>query len=120
MPDAKRFGWRWKTRIPASVIVALALTVLGNSAIANASPDPGMVGDRAEVPGARPQWASATADEGVVDPTTEVDARIYLAGRDPRGLAAYDQSVADPGSPNLRRFLSPARMQAMFGPSPAQ
>ena len=57
---------------------------------------------------------SATAADG---PTT---ARIGLAGADPDGLQQLARAVADPHSAQYRHFLTPAQLQAKYGPSPAQ
>ena len=85
-------------------------------------------------PGARrvlhayvPMWAtlvaddgSAAADLGPAPADAPVSARVYLAGRDPRGLAAYAAAVSAPGSPLFHRYLSPAQVQRRFGPAPGQ
>jgi len=49
-----------------------------------------------------------------------VSARVYLAGRDPAGLAAYASAVSDPRSPEYGHYLTPARAQQRFGATQAQ
>jgi len=49
-----------------------------------------------------------------------VNARVYLAGQDPAGLAAYAAAVSQPGNAAYGQFLSPAQVQARFGPTSAQ
>lgn len=75
---------------------------------------------RAAVPDSRPAWATPAADTGPVPASTMIDARVYLAGRNPEGLAAYARQVSRPGSPGYARYLTPAQYQRRFGPTPAQ
>ncbi len=56
-----------------------------------------------------------------MDPATPLpDIRVYLAGRDPRGLTAYAQAVSDPHNQLFRHFLSATEIARRFGPTPAQ
>ncbi len=82
---------------------------------------------RRELPSYVPMWAltvtgggSATADLGQAPADAAVSARVYLAGRDPRGLAADAASAAVPGSTLFHRYLTPGQVQARFGPTPQQ
>lgn len=70
--------------------------------------------------GSKPTWASATADRGAAPAASPLAVRIYLAGRDPQGLAAYARSVTDPKNAAYRHFLTPAQIQARFGASAEQ
>ncbi|MGI5230731.1 S53 family peptidase [Actinoallomurus sp. CA-142502] len=76
--------------------------------------------DRVAVADARPAWAVASAARGHADSGTRLNARVYLAGRDPRGLNAFVASVSDPKSRAYRHFLTPAQYRARFGPTDAQ
>ena len=42
--------------------------------------------------------------------TGTVNARVYLAGQDPAGLAAYAAAVSQPGNADYGHFLSPAQV----------
>ena len=82
---------------------------------------------RQVVPAYVPMWAtlvaddgSATADLGPAAGSAPVSARVYLAGRDPQGLSAYAAAVSDPGSRLFHRYLPPAQVQRVFGPTPGQ
>jgi subtilase family serine protease len=76
---------------------------------------------RSAIPGTHPSWASASARVSAQPVTTgTVSARVYLAGQDPSGLAAYAQEVSQPGNADYGHFLSPAQVKAEFGPSSAQ
>jgi subtilase family serine protease len=84
-------------------------------------------GGRAVLPAYVPMWAtlvaddgSAAADLGAVPSGTPVSARVYLAGRDPRGLAGYAAAVSDPRGPLYRHYLTPAEVQRRFGPAGRQ
>ncbi|MFF7372580.1 S53 family peptidase [Streptomyces tricolor] len=70
--------------------------------------------------GTRPLWATAAADQGATPDSARVEARVYLAGRDRAGLAAYARAVSDPGSPQYGKYLSAEKAQARFGATEAQ
>jgi subtilase family serine protease len=82
---------------------------------------------RSTVPAYVPLWATPTsdggtgaADLGAAHPDAPIAARVYLAGRNPRGLAAYASTVSDPGSRHYRRFLTVDQVQRRFGPTRGQ
>ncbi|NLU74446.1 S8/S53 family peptidase [Streptomyces sp. HNM0575] len=68
----------------------------------------------------KPKWATTKADRGSTASSAKVTARVYLAGRDASGLAAYARSVSDPGSASYRKYLSPEQARARYGPTKAQ
>ncbi|MEU1038936.1 S53 family peptidase [Streptomyces sp. NPDC005907] len=70
--------------------------------------------------GTKPAWATAAADKGAAADGSRVSARVYLAGRDASGLAAYARAVSDPASASYGRYLSAGRAQARFGATKAQ
>ncbi|WP_330236550.1 S53 family peptidase [Streptomyces sp. NBC_00566] len=70
--------------------------------------------------GTRPLWATAKADKGAAADSAQVKARVYLAGRDAAGLAAYAKAVSDPASPLYGKHLSAEQAQARFGATKAQ
>lgn len=70
--------------------------------------------------GTKPAWATATADKGAASDSSQVSARVYLAGRDAKGLAAYARSVSDPNSASYGKYLSAKKTQARFGATKAQ
>jgi subtilase family serine protease len=84
----------------------------GLHAAAPAGPQP--------VAGTKPGWAMSSAYRGAASGSAGISARIWLAGRDPAGLAAYDRQASTPGSPGYRHFLTPAQFRARFGATPAQ
>ncbi|NUP52783.1 MAG: S8/S53 family peptidase, partial [Catenulispora sp.] len=103
------------------MLVAVAASALVSSVTVVSAATPAQAASRAGVADSRPAWAVAGADLGPVSSSTPLnDIRIYLAGRDPQGLAAYAGSVADPKSSNYHNYLTPAEVQARFGPSTAQ
>lgn len=90
-------------------------------ALAGATPDVQQI--RAYVPlwaYLQSQGGTAAADLGPVAASAPVNVRVYLAGRDPRGLAAYVVAVSDPRSRLYRHYLSPAQVQERFGPAAGQ
>lgn len=83
---------------------------------AHAADNPG----RAALAGTKPAWATAKADKGATADTSRVSARVYLAGRDAAGLAAYAKAVSDPNSPSYGKYLSAKQSQVRFGATKAQ
>jgi len=69
--------------------------------------------------GTVPSQPAGTTWTGSIAAQTPMQLSVMLRSRDPRGLEALAQAVATPGSPAFRHFLSPAEVQAQFGPSPA-
>ncbi|WP_129309482.1 S53 family peptidase [Streptomyces sp. L2] len=70
--------------------------------------------------GTKPAWATPKADKGSTANSNRVHARVYLAGRDAAGLAAYAKAVSDPSSPHYGKYLSAKKAQARFGATKAQ
>ncbi|MFE9764866.1 protease pro-enzyme activation domain-containing protein [Streptomyces sp. NPDC005808] len=70
--------------------------------------------------GTKPTWATAKADKGATADSSQVSARVYLAGQDASGLAAYARAVSDPDSVSYGKYLSAAQAQKRFGASKAQ
>jgi subtilase family serine protease len=102
--------------ITAAVAVAgLTIGLLASAGSAAAAPGrvmlPGPVAV-ARFPGLTPA--------GTLGRAVEVDARLYLAGRDPAAEARFATQVSTPGSSQYGRFLSPAQFAARFGPGRAQ
>ncbi|AEW93992.1 MULTISPECIES: S53 family peptidase [Streptomycetaceae] len=76
--------------------------------------------DRLVLTTTKPLWATPRADHGSAAASTTVHARVYLAGRDAKGLAAYAQAVSDPKSPLYGKYLTAKQAQARFGATPQQ
>ena len=70
--------------------------------------------------GSKPSWATSSADKGAAPAAARQTVRVYLAGRDASGLAAYAQAVSTPGSTSYQHFLAPAQVQARYGASAQQ
>ncbi|MFD9127209.1 protease pro-enzyme activation domain-containing protein [Kitasatospora sp. NPDC059571] len=70
---------------------------------------------RAVVPNSRPAWAQPSADRGEAAASSPVTARVYLAGRDRRGLEEYARQVSDPSSRSYGAYLTAAALEARFG-----
>lgn len=70
--------------------------------------------------GTRPTWATHAADKGAAPASATMTARVYLAGQNPAGLAAYAQAVSTPGSADYGAYLTPAQVQQRFGATAAQ
>lgn len=70
--------------------------------------------------GTKPTWATTKADKGATADGSQVSARVYLAGRDASGLAAYAKAVSDPESASYGSYLSATQAQNRFGATEAQ
>ncbi|MFF4354547.1 protease pro-enzyme activation domain-containing protein [Streptomyces sp. NPDC001530] len=70
--------------------------------------------------GTKPAWATAKADKGATSDSSQVSARVYLAGRDASRLAAYAKAVSDPNSASYGKYLSAKKAQRQFGATKAQ
>ncbi|MFE9094326.1 protease pro-enzyme activation domain-containing protein [Streptomyces sp. NPDC007264] len=110
---------RAKARAGVSMAATLPLLAgalaLGIPA-AHAADHPG----RDTLAGTKPAWATAGADRGATPDSAQVSARVYLAGRDAAGLAAYAKAVSDPSSPVYGRYLSAKQTEKRFGATKAQ
>ncbi|GGM17622.1 serine protease [Streptomyces fumigatiscleroticus] len=110
-----------RAKVRAGVSMAAALPMLAGALAlgipaAHAADGPG----RDTLAGTRPAWATAKADKGAASDGARVSARVYLAGRDAAGLAAYAKAVSDPDSASYGKYLSAAQARARFGASGAQ
>ncbi|OIV38300.1 serine protease [Mangrovactinospora gilvigrisea] len=105
--------------IAATLPLIAGALVLGSPA--NAAPSAsGAPAGRDAVPGTHPAWAKPSAAQGATASTATVNARVYLAGRDPQGLTAYARSVSDPQSASYGKYLTAGQAQARFGASAEQ
>jgi subtilase family serine protease len=110
---------RRRSRIVGTVTLpVIAAMIAGASAIAG--PAQASTASARPLPGTHPAWATASTVRGATPPRTAISAAVYLAGRDPAGLAAYARAVSTPGSAQYRHYLTPAQQSAAFGPAPAQ
>lgn len=110
-----------RAKVRAGVSMAATLPMLAGALAlgipaAHAADGPG----RDTLAGTKPAWATAKADKGATSNGAQVSARVYLAGRNAAGLAAYAKAVSDPSSPMYGKYLSAGQAQARFGASAAQ
>jgi subtilase family serine protease len=104
-----------RAALTTAAAASLAVGVLTSTAAAQPSTA------RAGIAGTHPAWATASARMSSQPVTSgTVTARVYLAGQDPAGLAAFALAVSTPGSAQYGRYLTPAQVMARFGPTKAQ
>jgi subtilase family serine protease len=104
-----------RAAVTAAAAATLAVGVLTSAAAAQPADA------RAGIAGTHPAWATAAArmsSKSVTSGTVAV--RVYLAGQDPVGLAAYAMAVSTPGNALYGRYLTPAQVMARYGPTQAQ
>ena len=99
----------------STAAATLAVGVLTSAAAAQSSTA------RFAIPGTHPAWATASArmSSRAVTPGT-VTARVYLAGQNPAGLAAFAAAVSTPGNALYGRYLTPGQVMARYGPTQTQ
>jgi subtilase family serine protease len=110
-----------RAKVRAGVSMAATLPMIAGALAlgipaAHAADNPG----RDTLAGTKPAWATAKADKGATPDASQVTARVYLAGRDAAGLAAYAKAVSDPNSAAYGTYLSAVQAQARFGATKAQ
>ncbi|WP_329179003.1 S53 family peptidase [Streptomyces sp. NBC_01477] len=110
---------RKRTRV--GLVAAAALPLVASAlALGTQSASADQSAGRQLLSGTKPQWATAQADKGATADSAKVTVRVYLAGKDAKGLAAYAKSVSDPNSADYGRYLTPAQTQAAYGATKAQ
>lgn len=110
-----------RAKVRASVSMAATLPMIAGALAlgipaAHAADSPA----RDALKGTKPAWATAKADKGATSDSAQVKARVYLAGRNASGLAAYAKAVSDPSSPSYGKYLSAKQAQARYGATAAQ
>ena len=106
-----------RPRVHMATAAAAAGTLLAGVLTAATAPAALAATHRDSIADTHPAWATG---RGPVVTTGTVSARIYLAGRDTAGLTAYATAVSSPGSDLYRHYLSPAQVQARYGPTRSQ
>ncbi len=109
---------RYRTRSAVAVAAALPLVA---GALALGVPNAQAASQSREaIANTKPVWATSQADRGTAAASTTVNARVYLAGRDAAGLAAYARAVSTPGGARYGKYLSAAQFRARYGATKAQ
>jgi subtilase family serine protease len=102
----------------AALIGAAAATLAVGVLTSAAAAQPSTA--RAGIAGTHPAWATASARTSRSVTSGTVSARVYLAGQDSAGLAAYAMAVSTPGNALYGHYLTPAQVMARYGPTQAQ
>jgi subtilase family serine protease len=103
----------------AALIATAAATLAVGVMTSAASAQPSTA--RAAIAGTHPAWATASRRMSSRPVTSgTVAARVYLAARDPAGLAAFATAVSTPGNARYGHYLTPAQVMARYGPTQAQ
>src|SRR5262245_30961121 len=93
-----------------SLVTAASMTIPDSASAAD---------DRKAPPGTKPAWATDTVrtESAQTKSAQQIDARVWLAGRDPQATGSYARAVSDPSSSQYRHFLTPAQYRQRFGPT---
>ncbi|MFZ3557075.1 MULTISPECIES: S53 family peptidase [unclassified Streptomyces] len=110
---------RGARRTRAGLSIAATLPLLAG-ALALAAPAHAQPNGRDTLSGTKPLWATGAADKGDTADGGKVTARVYLAGRDAKGLAQYAKDVSDPTSGHYQKYLSAKEARGRFGATKAQ
>jgi subtilase family serine protease len=101
-------------------LTAAAATALVAGALAFAAPAQAS-SVRMAIAGTHPSWANGSNRVSAQAVTTgTVDVRVYLAGQNQAGLAAYAKAVSTPGNALYGHYLTPSQVMAAYGPTSAQ
>jgi subtilase family serine protease len=112
---------RVKGCLRAAVIPAAATALAVGALTAAAGTTAAAAPARVPIAGTLPTWATASARMARQPAMAgTLTARVYLAGQDPAGLAAYATAVSTPGTALYGHYLTPAQVMARFGPTQAQ
>ncbi|WP_344440836.1 S53 family peptidase [Kitasatospora nipponensis] len=112
---------RPRTARLAATAAAAALVVTGAVAPAADAASPARVDLASAIPG----WVTAAgqgapADTGAAPGNWGLSLRVYLAGKDPVGMAKAAQRVSDPADPAYAHYLTPTQFAQRYGTTPAQ
>lgn len=111
---------RLLARTASLVCAGLAVAGLPAAASAASAAAPTVPAGRIGLPDSLPSWATAEADQGQAPTGTTVTAHVYLAGKDPAGLARAARAVSDPSSSQYGRYLTPQQVRTRYGATPEQ
>jgi subtilase family serine protease len=101
----------------ALTAAAVALPLVGAAFAATGT---AQANDRHTVAGTKPSWARSAVDRGKTDSGQRIDVRVWLSGRDPKGLDAYATAVSTPGNALYGKFLTPQQFNQRFGTTQQQ
>ncbi len=110
---------RYAATAASSLVCAVALCATGTAAMASTS-NALIPSSLRPVAGTHPEWARASALKGAASTAMALSPRIWLAGRDPSGEAAFATAVSTPGNAQYRHDLTPAQFAARFGATAAE
>ncbi|MER8184069.1 S53 family peptidase [Kitasatospora sp. NPDC094015] len=117
MPAARNRLSRSLAAAPAAALILGTLAVATPATAATPADAPNAA---RQLAGTHPAWATAQADQGAVADATPATARVYLAGRDAKGLADLAKELSDPSSRSYGQYLNADQAKARFGASPEQ
>jgi len=117
-------SWRGIALAAATSSVAIAAAA-GATAAAAAAATTQTGPARSAIAGTKPAWVTAkdqvrSATAKAVASRGTVTATVYLAGRNPSGLAAFSSAVSTPGNALYGHYLTARQTMAQFGPSKAE
>src|SRR5882757_11356844 len=101
-----------RKRTRAALAAAAALPLVAGALMLGTQSASADQSGRQLLSGTKPAWATTKADKGATADSSKVTLRVYLAGKDAAGLAAYAQAVADPTSAYYGQYLTPAQTQS--------
>jgi subtilase family serine protease len=112
---ARRHPGRRRSALLAASVLAVSALVLGG---ASASQAAAATAARTELPS--PNLYDLQGTPQPLNPTQQVNLRVYLAGQPAAGLAAAALAVSTPRTSGYARYLTPAQYRQRYGPTAAQ
>ena len=123
MEAYRRGGCRLRRGAPAALLVAVlavgstAALGAGTASKAAAASTSGVGPGRERLPGHQGLVPPGATLVGPAPAATALPLVVTLKPRDPVALTTAVQMISDPGSPQYRRFLTPAQFAQQFGPT---
>jgi subtilase family serine protease len=115
---AKGAGIRTPAVIVATLFVVASAALEGPAASATPYPSNSPPVPLSPV-GTVPTLPAGSTQVGTLASATPIEVSVVLKPFNPAGLAAVVAAVSNPASPSFRHYLTPAELEAQFGPSAA-
>ncbi len=100
-------------------VAALLVMVTAMGATTSFAASPALAGDRHQLPGSHPRWATPANRVATTSGGTTISFRVYLNLRDRAAAEAAAAAVSTPGTAGYGAYLTPEQVRARYAPSAA-
>jgi subtilase family serine protease len=99
--------------------MAALLAVLTASSATFIASSPAQAGDRHQIPGSHPRWATSANKVAATSDSSKINFRVYLNLRDQAAAEAAAQAISTPGTTSYGAYLTPDQVRARYAPTAA-